>query len=165
MGGEYPLLVTSGHNRASVHSMNMTNKILLETHRGRPVCMLAPVDAQRRGIGDGDDVRIFNDLGGFEVAAKVAEGVRPGQLILYNGWEPFMFSGWQGGNEIEPGMIKWLHLVSRYGHLRYLPFNWQPVPSDRAVFVEVERIEGAIARAGANGGRPEFKSRQPKEAR
>ncbi len=38
-----------------------------------------------------------------------------------------------------PGMVKWLHLVSRYGHLRYLPFGWQPIPADRAVFVDVER--------------------------
>ena len=30
-------------------------------------------------------------------------------------------------------------LVSRYGHLRYLPFGWQPVPADRGVFVEVSR--------------------------
>jgi hypothetical protein len=67
---------------------------------------------------------------------KVSPTVRPGQLILYNGWEPFMHKGWKGGSEVEPGMIKWLHLVSRYGHLRYMPFNWQPVPSDRAVYVE-----------------------------
>ena len=50
-----------------------------------------------------------------------------------------MFADWRGPNEVEPGMVKWLHLVSRYGHLRYLPFGWQPVPADRAVFVEVTK--------------------------
>lgn len=137
MGGHYPLLVTSGHSRYSIHSTNMSNPVLLETHRGEPVCSLSPRDAERRGIRDGDTVRVHNDCGSYEVAAKVSPAVRPGQLILYNGWEPYMHPGWKGGSEVEPGMIKWLHLVSRYGHLRYMPFNWQPVPSDRAVYVDV----------------------------
>ena len=137
MGGDYPLLVTSGHSRYSVHSTNMSNPVLLETHRGSPVCILSPRDAERRKIRDGDEVLVHNDCGSYEVAAKLSPSVRPGQLILYNGWEPFMHKDWKGGSEVEPGMIKWLHLVSRYGHLRYMPFNWQPVPSDRAVYVEV----------------------------
>ena len=138
MGGDYPLLVTSGHSRYSIHSTNMSNPVLLETHRGKPVCTLSPLDAERRGIRDGDEVLVHNDCGSYEVAAKLSPSVRPGQLFLYNGWEPFMHKGWKGGSEVEPGMIKWLHMVSRYGHLRYMPFNWQPVPSDRAVYVEVE---------------------------
>ncbi len=155
MGGDYPLLVTSGHSRYSIHSTNMSNPVLLETHRGKPVCTLSPLDAERRGIADGDDVRVHNDCGAYEVAAKLSPSVRPGQLILYNGWEPFMHKDWKGGSEVEPGMIKWLHLVSRYGHLRYLPFNWQPVPSDRAVYVEVELARPA-GFATSNG--------RPKEA-
>lgn len=141
MGGDYPLLLTSGHSRYSIHSTNMSNPVLVQTHRGEPVCMLSPRDAQARGVCDGEPVRVANDCGSYEVQAKVSPAVRPGQLILYNGWEPFMHSGWRGANEVEPGMIKWLHLVARYGHLRYLPFSWQPVPSDRAVFVDVHAID------------------------
>ena len=33
-GGDYPFHLTSGHPRWSIHSMNMTNKIMLNTHRG-----------------------------------------------------------------------------------------------------------------------------------
>ena len=155
MGGDYPLLVTSGHSRYSIHSTNMSNPVLLETHRGKPVCTLSPLDAKRRGIRDGDDVLVHNDCGSYEVAVKISPSVRPGQLILYNGWEPFMHKDWKGGSEVEPGMIKWLHLVSRYGHLRYLPFNWQPVPSDRAVYVDVELVPP---------GHPETHNGRPKEA-
>ncbi len=150
MGGEYPLLVTSGHSRSSIHSTNMSNRVLLGTHRGRPVCTLSPLDAQPRGIRDGDDVLVRNDCGSYQVSVKLSPSVRPGQVILYNGWEPFMHKDWKGGSEIEPGMIKWLHLVSRYGHLRYLPFNWQPVPSDRAVYVEVE-LARQVQSATSNG--------------
>ncbi len=147
MGGEYPLLLTSGHNRASIHSVDMSNRVLLQTHRGRPSCVISPRDAAPRGIRDGDTVRVANDCGSYQVHAKVSGAVRPGQLILYNGWEPYMFAGWRSSNDVEPGMVKWLHLVGRYGHLRYLPFNWQPVPSDRAVFVEVQRSDDERSRA------------------
>jgi nitrate reductase alpha subunit len=88
-------------------------------------------------------VRVRNDHGAFVAMARVTPRVRPGQLIVYNGFEPHMYPGWAGTNEVEPGMVKWLHLVGRYGHLRYLPFGWQPVPADRAVFVDVERVETA----------------------
>ncbi len=141
MGGEHPLLLTSGHSRYSIHSTNMSNPVLLETHRGEPVCMLSVRDAQQRQISDGEQACVFNDCARMRIAVKVSPAVRPGQIIIYNGWEPFLLSGWEGANELEPGMIKWLHLVARYGHLRYLPFNWQPVPSDRAVFVDVRPLD------------------------
>lgn len=140
MGGDYPLLVTSGHSRWTVHAVSMGNRILAETHRGEPLAIINTRDAAERGICDGDLVEVSNDRGCYRVRARVAPRVRPGQLIVYNGWEPHMFPGWRGANEVEPGMVKWLHLVSRYGHLRYLPFGWQPVPADRAVFVEVRKV-------------------------
>ena len=141
MGGDYPFSVTGGHSRWTVHSMAMSNPVLLGTHRGRPLVVLNTGEAAERGIADGDTVRIFNDHGEFETMARCSDRVRPGQLIHYNGFEPHMFSGHRGGNEVEPGMVKWLHLVTRYGHLRYLPFGWQPVPADRAVRVEVTKVE------------------------
>jgi anaerobic selenocysteine-containing dehydrogenase len=100
---------------------------------------MAGCDAEKRGICDGDLVEVKNDRGSYCTRVRVSPRVMPGQLIVYNGWEPHMFPGWRGANEVEPGMVKWLHLVSRYGHLRYLPFGWQPVPADRAVFVEVTK--------------------------
>ena len=140
-GGDYPFLVTSGHSRWTVHSISMGNKLLLGTHRGRPLVILNTKEAEERGISDGDDVRVFNDHGSYIAMCRTAGRVRPRQMILYNGFEPYMFPDWAGANEVEPGMVKWLHLVSRYGHLRYLPFGWQPVPADRAVFVDIEKAE------------------------
>ena len=140
-GGDYPLALTSGHSRWTVHSIAMGNRVLLGTHRGQPLVVLGTGEAAARGVVDGQLVRVVNDLGEFRAMARVTGRVRPGQLIVYNGFEPHMFEGWKGANEVEPGMVKWLHLVSRYGHLRYLPFGWQPVPADRAVYVDVERVE------------------------
>ncbi|HNO64891.1 MAG TPA: molybdopterin-dependent oxidoreductase [Tepidiformaceae bacterium] len=139
IGGDYPLLVTSGHSRWTIHAVSMGNSILSGTHRGEPLAILGTTEACARGIEDGDRIRVSNDRGSYTVRTRVSPRVRPGQLIVYNGWEPHMFEDWKGSNEVEPGMVKWLHLVSRYGHLRYLPFGWQPVPADRGVFVEVSR--------------------------
>jgi anaerobic selenocysteine-containing dehydrogenase len=113
---------------------------MLNTHRGQPLVVINRDQAAERGIAEGDRVRVFNDHGDYEAVASPNRRVRPGQVIVYNGFEPHMFPGWKGANEVEPGMVKWLHLVSRYGHLRYLPFGWQPVPADRAVFVDLERV-------------------------
>lgn len=142
MGGNYPFLLTSGHSRWTIHACSMGNSVLAETHRAEPLANLSPLDAERLGIADGDLVEIRNDRGSAKIRTRLSGRIRPGQVVIYNGWEPHMFDNWQGPNQVEPGMVKWLHLVSRYGHLRYLPFGWQPVPADRAVYIDVKKAEG-----------------------
>ncbi len=142
MGGDYPFAMTSGHNRWSIHSINIANRMLLQTHRGRPHLVMSPVDAQARGIEDDEEVRVYNDAGDFLVPVKLSPSVRPGQVICYNGWDPYQFRGWRGSMDVEPGMVKWLHLAGGYGHLRYWPIQWQPTPVDRAVRVDVEKLNG-----------------------
>ena len=119
--------------------MNTTNPLLLRTHRGQPHAVINSEDAAARGIGDDDEVRVWNDMGEFFVRAKVAPHVMPGQVIVYNGWEPYMFRNWRGPMDIEPGMVKWLHLAGGYGHLRYWALQWQPTPVDRAVRVNIAK--------------------------
>jgi hypothetical protein len=55
--------------------------------------------------------------------------VRPGQVIVYNGWEPYQFRGWTDQAALEPGMIKWLHLAGGQGHLRTGPSSGSRCPS------------------------------------
>ena len=138
MGGDFPLQMTSGHMRWSIHSSNVTNRLMLNTHRGAPFIFVNSADAATRRVSDGDVVRVFNDMGEFFVAAKVAPGVRPGQVVMYNGWDPAQFAGWRGPMDVEPGMVKPLHLAGGYGHIRYRPGMWQPVPVDRATRVDFE---------------------------
>jgi nitrate reductase alpha subunit len=140
MGGDYPFALTSGHNRWSIHSMNIANRMLLQTHRGRPHLVMNPGEAEARGIDDDEEVRVFNDVSDFTVPVKLSPSVMPGQVICYNGWEPYQFRDWRGPMDVEPGMVKWLHFAGGYGHLRYWPIQWQPVPVDRAVRVDVEKL-------------------------
>ena len=120
--------------------MNMTNNIILNTHRGEPFVLLNPGDAGQKGIENGDEVRLFSDVGHVFLSAKLSPSVRPGQLILYNGFEPYQHRDWYSQADVEPGMVKWLHRAGGYGHLKYRPWHWQPVPIDRAVRVDVEKV-------------------------
>ena len=140
MGGAHPFLLSGGHARWSVHAMNMTNPVLLETHRGKPFMLINDRDAAARGIRDDAPVRVWNDVGEFVVPARTSPAQRPGALTIYNGFEGFMFPGGRGHHEVEPGLVKWLHLVGNYGHLSYTPMEWQPVPFDRCIPVDVAPI-------------------------
>ncbi len=139
MGGDYPFVLTSGHPRWSIHAANIMNRIIQDTNQGRPFMFINADDAAARGIREGDEVRAYNDMGEFRLWAKLSPAVRPGQVIVYNGFEPLMFPGWKDPSNAEPGMVKWLHLAGGYGHLRFRSMCWQPVPIDRSVRLEVER--------------------------
>jgi nitrate reductase alpha subunit len=133
-------LMTSGHNRWSIHSMNLTNNIIQNTHRGEPFLFINDRDARELGIGNGEKIKMVNDVGEVRIAAKVTPACRPGQVILYNGFEPYMHENWYSESDLELGQVKWLGLASGYGHLRYRIFSWQPVPVDRAIRVDLKKL-------------------------
>jgi anaerobic selenocysteine-containing dehydrogenase len=132
--------MTSGHNRWSIHSMNMTNDVMLNTHRGEPFAFLNDREAAELGIANGDRIRVTSDCGEMRIAAKLTPACRPGQVIVYNGFEPYMHENWYGQSDLEPGHVKPLGFAAGYGHLTYRMLSWQPIPADRAVRVDVEKI-------------------------
>jgi len=145
MGGNYPLVMTSGHQRWSVHSIWITDDVLSRTHQGRPFMFMNTEDAKNRGISDGDLVHVYNDFDDFKVhvkltsAARSQDGPLPGQVIIYHAWEPYQFEGWKSYDAAIPGMIKWLDLAAGYGQLNYYRWNWCTQPVDRAIAVEVKK--------------------------
>jgi DMSO reductase family type II enzyme molybdopterin subunit len=139
-GAQRRFLMTSGHNRWSVHSMNMTNNIIQNTHRGEPFVFLSDRDASDLGVGNGDRVKLVSNVGETLVQAKISPSVRPGQVILYNGFEPYQHENWYSQADLEPGHVKHLGFASGYGHLQYRFFSWQPIPADRAVRIDVEKV-------------------------
>jgi nitrate reductase alpha subunit len=141
MGGVYPIGMTSGHNRWSIHTMNQGNWVILGTHRGEPDVVVNTDDAVERGVKDGDLIRIYNDVSSFKSRARVAPNVKPGQLVSYNGWAGFQYADWSGANEIEPGMVKWIGFAGGYGHLSHLGAEWQPVPAERWTRCDFEKTE------------------------
>ncbi len=139
-GGQRRFLMTSGHNRWSIHSMNMTNNIIQNTHRGEPFVFINDRDAADLGIGNGDRVRLVSNEGDSINEAKISPAVRPGQVILYNGFEPYQHENWYSQADLEAGHVKHLGFAGGYGHLKFRLFSWQPIPADRAVHVDIEKV-------------------------
>lgn len=54
----------------------------LREREGKPFCILHPEDAARRGLKDGDRVRLFNDRGEIGLMLRVADEVQPGVLLV-----------------------------------------------------------------------------------
>jgi anaerobic selenocysteine-containing dehydrogenase len=123
--------------------MNQANEVILGTHRGEPNVMVNPGDARERGVGDDELVRVFNDVGEFKVRVKIAPNVKPGQLISYNGWAGFQYTDWSGENETEPGVVKWIGFASDYGHINYMPNEWQPIPASRWTRCDFAKVQDA----------------------
>jgi DMSO reductase family type II enzyme molybdopterin subunit len=138
IGGDHPFVLTGGHPRWSMHATNATNPLMLETTRGYPTLGMHPADADRLGIDDDDWILVGNDVGSFRVRMRRSPGTRPGQVVMYAAWDPTMFPDHHDGTRIEPGMVKWLHLATGWGHLRYMPMHWQPVHFDRMHRVDVQ---------------------------
>jgi DMSO reductase family type II enzyme molybdopterin subunit len=145
-GGDRQFRLISGHPRWSIHSMNMTNNIIQNTHRGEPFIILNPEDAKKNGLENGEEVRVVNDAGHLNISVKLSPSVRPGLVVLYNGFEPYQHREWFSQSDVEPGIVKWLHMAGGYGHLKYRPWHWQPIPIDRGIGVDVEKLP-ASARA------------------
>ncbi|WP_428681773.1 molybdopterin-containing oxidoreductase family protein [Reyranella sp.] len=54
----------------------------LREREGKPFCILHPDDAAKRGLKDGERVRLFNDRGEIGLVLKVADEVQPGVLLV-----------------------------------------------------------------------------------
>jgi nitrate reductase alpha subunit len=137
-GGGYPLMLTGGHTRWSIHSAWRDDKLMLQQQRGEPVMWMNDGDAAARGIRDGDRVRVFNDLDAFEIMAKVAPITRPGQVIVYHAWDNFQFRGQKGFQNLIPSPLNPVELAGGQFHLRPMTICLQPSHTDRDTRVDVE---------------------------
>lgn len=135
----FPLRLSGGHTRWSIHAIWRDHAHMLRLQRGEPVVFASPVDVQRRALRDGERVRVYNDVGSFVAVLKVAPGVQPGEVIAYHAWEPYQFRGWRGSQEVVASPIKPLHLVGDYGHLTYRMYYASPGYTPRGTPVEIER--------------------------
>jgi len=141
-GGNFPLRMTGGHTRWSIHATWRDSALMLQLQRGEPALWISSLDASARGIRDGDSVRVFNDNGEFEANAKVADVVQPGQLVVYHAWEPYQHKGWKGVQEPVVAPWKALHLAGGYAQIHYRMIYAAPSHSPRGGTVEVERMTG-----------------------
>lgn len=119
----HPFVLMTPHARWSIHSTYKTSPLLLRLQRGRPAVMVNPEVAKARGIKDGDDVRVFNELGEFQLMAKLSPAAPPDALVLEHGWEPFMYAKKEGHNAVVGDLLNLLELSDGWGHLKF-GTNW-----------------------------------------
>ena len=136
-GGNHPLLLTGGHTRWSIHSAWRDDKLLLQQQRGEPVMYMSVEDARPRDVGDGQHVRVFNDMDSFEIMVKVSPSVRPGQLIVYHAWENYQFKQGKGFQNLIPTPLNPVELAGGQFHLRPMVICMQPSHTDRDTRVDV----------------------------
>jgi len=80
---DFPLQLTGFHYKARTHSTYGNVDVLKAACRQE--IWINPLDAQRRGIANGDRVRIFNGRGEVHIEAKVTPRILPGVVALGEG--------------------------------------------------------------------------------
>lgn len=89
---EYPLLIQGFHYKAHVHSSYANNAVVQAA--APHMAWVNPLDAEERGIKDGDTIKVFNDRGEIHIEAKVTSRIMPGVVALPQGsWHDADMSG------------------------------------------------------------------------
>ncbi len=74
---EFPLLMIANNPKTRLHSQLDVGGYSQDSKvQGREPLRMHPVDAEARGISDGDVVRVFNDRGSFLAGVVISEDVR-----------------------------------------------------------------------------------------
>jgi trimethylamine-N-oxide reductase (cytochrome c) len=90
----YPLLIMSNHGRWRVHAqcddISWTREALTGKVKGfdgymYEPCWMNPKDAEKRGIKNGDIVKVFNERGAVLCGALVWERIMPGVISIDHG--------------------------------------------------------------------------------
>jgi anaerobic dimethyl sulfoxide reductase subunit A len=84
----YPLQVIGSHTLHRVHSTHDNNDWLEEAFPQR--VFINPLDAEDRGIEDGDWVKVFNQRGAMVIPCRVTARMMPGVVDIPQGawWTP-----------------------------------------------------------------------------
>ncbi|RDE18936.1 trimethylamine-N-oxide reductase TorA [Motiliproteus coralliicola] len=83
----FPLWLQSCHPDQRLHSQMCESEAYRSTYsvRGREPIYLSPEDARRRGIRDGDLVRVYNDRGQLLAGARVTDDFATGVVRIHEG--------------------------------------------------------------------------------
>ena len=120
----YPLHFYSPHTRWGIHSNWRSNKYMLRLQRGEPNIYINPKLAAKRGIKDGDTVRLFNSTGEFFAQAKFYPSIPEHSIMMEHGWEPHQYIHRKPMNNSMATFLQPLELVGDWGHLTYKYAMW-----------------------------------------
>ncbi len=99
LAARFPLAIISPPARNFLNS-TFVNVRSLRDAEGEPSLEIHPDDAAARGIADGERVRVFNDRGSFELAARVTDRARPGVVVALSIWWKKLTADGRNANEV-----------------------------------------------------------------
>lgn len=148
---KYPLEINAGHSKYRIHSKWRNTPFLQDLYtyqgemiKGYNVASMNAVDAQPRGIKEGDIVRLFNDTGQVLAYAHITETLMPGVVWLpWGSWYDPMEPG--NPDSVDKGGC-YNTLVSRwteggpYGGYTNSPFAF--ANHEHSVLAEMEKWKG-----------------------
>lgn len=82
---DYPLNLMSPNTKNRIHSQ-FGNCATIKALDPNPVVSISPKDAKIRGIRHGDKIKVFNEQGELHITAKFDYGMRPGNVVIFNGY-------------------------------------------------------------------------------
>jgi anaerobic selenocysteine-containing dehydrogenase len=95
----YPLAFISPPAHHFLNSTFSAQPVFVR-REGEPSVTIHPEDAESRGLGDGQLVRIFNDRGSFQAKARVSDAARPGVVVGLSIWWAKMCPGGRNANAV-----------------------------------------------------------------
>ena len=145
-GGKYPLTMTGGHCRESIHSTWRDSKLMLQLTRGEAFILVSPIDAATRKVKDNDWIRCYNDTGEFVARAKLTPAMKPGLTLIYHAWEDYQFA--KGSiNDVTPTPLNPVEFSGDYPHLKPVMFWGVPAFFDRETRIDIEPWVKPVAKA------------------
>jgi anaerobic selenocysteine-containing dehydrogenase len=85
LAGRFPLALITPKTHLFLNS-TFANQERQHAAQPSPEVVVHPDDAGARGVADGATVRVFNERGEFECAARVSEDTTPGVVVAPMGW-------------------------------------------------------------------------------
>ena len=143
--GKYPLQMVSPHPRFSFHTMGDSkgtwlneveeHRILHDDGHRYWIMRLNSVDAEARGIAEGDLIRAFNDRGSVLLCAQLTERVAPGTVHSYESCAEYLPQGEPGESTDIAGCVNILT------NKRFITPTSLAM-SNNSCLIEVEKWEG-----------------------
>ncbi|TCS60559.1 molybdopterin-containing oxidoreductase family protein [Varunaivibrio sulfuroxidans] len=100
--GADDMMLTTYKVATQIHSRSQNCKFLTEVNHDNPA-WINPKDAQRRGIKDGDKVKITSPVGGIETEAKVTPAVNIGVVAISHHFGHWQYGRYASGHKAPEG--------------------------------------------------------------
>ncbi len=82
---EFPFFLLSPNTKNRIHSQ-FGNLRLIKQFAPEPSCILSAEDALKKGLKQGDKIKIYNQKGSLITKVDIRFGLKAGCIVYYNGW-------------------------------------------------------------------------------